>query len=101
MKSENRKVEVHSIQKHYRGKLFSFVSEDVTLPNGSRAEIHPGSTAVVPLLDENTVVMERQYRHAVEDYLLEIPAAPCSPENSLLIVPGGNLRRRPGIRREK
>lgn len=83
MKPSNRKVEVHSIQKHYQGRLFSFVSEDVTLPNGSRAEMamvrHPGSTAVVPLLDDDTVVMERQYRHAVGDYLLEIPAGTMEP----------------------
>lgn len=83
MKSAKRKAEVHSVQKHYRGKLFSFVSEDVTLPNGSRAEMavvrHPGSTAVVPLLDNDTVVMELQYRHAVGDYLLEIPAGTMEP----------------------
>ncbi len=83
MRTTNHEVKVHSIQKHYQGKLFSFVSEDVTLPNGSRAEMalvrHPGSTAVVPLLDDNTVVMERQYRHAIEGYLLEIPAGTMEP----------------------
>ena len=59
-------------KKFYR---FSFVSENVTLPNGSRTEMavvrHPGSIAVVPLLDDNTVVMELQHRHAVGEYLLE------------------------------
>ena len=83
MKPANRKAEVHRIQTHYQGKLFSFVSEDVTLPNGTRAEMavvrHPGSTAVVPLLDNDTVVMERQYRHALRDYLLEIPAGTMEP----------------------
>ena len=83
MKTTNFEAEVHSVQKHYQGKLFSFVSEDVTLPNGSRAEMavvrHPGSTAVVPLLDDNTVVMERQYRHAIKDYLLEVPAGTTEP----------------------
>jgi ADP-ribose pyrophosphatase len=78
MKSTEKKAEVHGIQKYYQGNIFSFVSEDVTLPNGSRTEMavvrHPGSTAVVPFLDDNTVVMERQYRHAVGEYLLEIPA---------------------------
>ena len=78
MKLTDKKAEVHRIQKHYQGHLFSFVSEDVTLPNGSRTEMamvrHPGSTAVVPLFDDNTVVMELQYRHAVGEYLLEIPA---------------------------
>lgn len=78
MKSSDKMAQVNNIKEHYRGQLFSFVSEDVTLPNGSRTEMavvrHPGSTAVVPLLDDNMVVMERQYRHAVGQYLLEIPA---------------------------
>jgi ADP-ribose pyrophosphatase len=62
----------------YRGRYFSFVAEDVTLPNGCRAEMamvrHPGSVGVVPLVDDGGVLMERQYRHCVRDYLLEIPA---------------------------
>jgi ADP-ribose pyrophosphatase len=76
--SDSKRAHVHKVRQHYRGPLFSFDSEDVTLPNGSRTELafvrHPGSTAVVPLFDDNTVLMERQYRHAVEDHLLEIPA---------------------------
>jgi ADP-ribose pyrophosphatase len=76
-------AQVHQVHQHYPGTLFSFVSEDVTLPNGSRTELgmvrHPGSTAVVPLFDDHTVLMERQYRHAVEDYLLEIPAGTMEP----------------------
>jgi len=71
------------VHRHYQGTLFSFDSEDVTLPNGSRTELamvrHPGSTAVVALFDDNTVLMERQYRHAVKDYLLEIPAGTMEP----------------------
>ena len=76
-------AQVHHVNQHYQGAFFSFVSEDVTLPNGSRTELamvrHPGSTAVVPLFDDNTVLMERQYRHAVNDYLLEIPAGTLEP----------------------
>ena len=76
-------AQVHRVHRHFKGKLFSFVSEDVTLPNGSRTELamvrHPGSTAVVPLFQDNTVLMERQYRHAVQDYLLEIPAGTMEP----------------------
>lgn len=83
MNSANQKVAVHNIQQHYQGKLFSFVSEDVTLPNGSRSEMamvrHPGSATVVPLLDNRMVVMERQYRHAIQDYLLEVPAGTMEP----------------------
>ena len=81
--SNQKYAQINKICKHYQGTIFSFESEDVTLPNGSRAEMavvrHPGSTAVVPLLDDNTVVMELQYRHAVGEYLLEIPAGTMEP----------------------
>ena len=72
----------------YTGRAFSFVTEDVTLPNGSRSEMafvrHPGSTAIVPLVDDNTVIMERQYRHPVRDYLFEIPAGTMDPGETAL-----------------
>ncbi len=83
MQSNEKKALVHRVQTHYQGQLFSFESEDVTLPNGSRTQMamvrHPGSTAVVPFLDDQTVVMERQYRHAVGQYLLEVPAGTLEP----------------------
>ena len=78
------KATVHRVNEVYKNKIFAFIAEDVTLPNDSRAEMafvrHPGSTAVVPLFDDNTVLMERQYRHAVEDYILEIPAGTLEPD---------------------
>jgi len=102
MKSTEVQTEVHKIQKHYQGQLFSFVSEDVTLPNGSRAEMavvrHPGSTAVVPLLDDNTVVMELQYRHAVGEYMLEIPAGTMEPGELPLSCARRELEEETGFR---
>lgn len=105
MKSSHQKAQVHKIQQHYRGALFSFVSEDVTLPNGSRTELamvrHPGSIAVVPLLDGTTVVMERQYRHAVKKYLLEIPAGTMEPGESPLACARRELEEETGYAAEQ
>lgn len=36
--------------------------------------VHPGSAVVVPVFDDHTVALVRQYRHAAGEYLLEIPA---------------------------
>jgi 8-oxo-dGTP pyrophosphatase MutT (NUDIX family) len=62
----------------YHGRSFAFITEDITLPNGNRTEHalvrHPGSTGIVPLREDGQVVMTMQYRHAVGEYLLEIPA---------------------------
>jgi len=71
-------AKIRQVHELYRGNAFSFVKEAITLPNGRDTEMamvrHPGSTAIVPLLDDNTVVMTFQYRHAIRDYILEIPA---------------------------
>jgi ADP-ribose pyrophosphatase len=99
-KSIQKNTQVHQVHQHYKGALFSFVSEDVTLPNGSRTELamvrHPGSTAVVPLFDDNTVLMERQYRHAVGEYLLEIPAGTTEPGELPLNCAGRELEEETG-----
>lgn len=35
---------------------------------------HPGSAAIVPIFDDNTIALVRQYRHPAVRYLLEVPA---------------------------
>ena len=77
------KAHVHRCDEIFRGRHFSFVTEDLTLPNGRRSEMamvrHPGSIGVVPLFDDGSVLMEHQYRHCIRDYLLEIPAGTLEP----------------------
>ena len=35
---------------------------------------HPGSAVIVPIFDDGTVALVRQYRHPAVRYLLEVPA---------------------------
>lgn len=35
---------------------------------------HPGAVVILPMLDDNTILLIRNYRHAVGQYLLELPA---------------------------
>ena len=62
----------------YKGKIIDLFLETVTLPNGTTTSLeiiaHPGAAAVVPMKDEQTVIMIRQYRHAVGGFIYEIPA---------------------------
>ena len=77
-------VKVHEITSLYNGKIFNVALEKVTLPNGvtkDREVIrHPGAAAMVPLLDDGNVVLVKQYRHAVNNYLWEIPAGTLEPD---------------------
>ena len=69
--------------KIYQGRIIDLSVETVTLPNGATAELelitHPGASAVVPMKDDETVIMIRQYRHAVGGYIYEIPAGKLDP----------------------
>lgn len=71
-------VTVHNVDKVYKGKIFDVAVERITLPNGMTKDRevvrHPGAAAMVPILDSGQVLLVKQYRHAVNRYLLEIPA---------------------------
>ena len=67
----------------YNGRVVKLDLERVTLPNGATVELeiirHPGAAAIVPMKDPGTVVLIRQYRHAVGGYIYEIPAGKLHP----------------------
>lgn len=67
----------------YKGRIVDLNLETVTLPNGVTVELevihHPGAAAVVPMKDAQTVILIRQYRHAVGGYIYEIPAGKLHP----------------------
>jgi ADP-ribose pyrophosphatase len=61
-----------------RGFHLTVDSEIAELPDGRRVSLdivrHPGASAVVPFLDEEEVLLIRQYRHAAGGTILEVPA---------------------------
>src|SRR5512143_1541502 len=67
----------------YKGRVVNLNLETVRLPNGAMVELeiihHPGAAAIVPMKDEETVLLIRQYRHAAGGYILEIPAGTLKP----------------------
>jgi ADP-ribose pyrophosphatase len=85
----------------YQGDLFSFQVETIILPNGKKTEMavvrHPGSTGIVPLHDDGTVTMTRQYRYPVDDYILEIPAGTMDPGESPRECAGRELEEETGL----
>ena len=67
----------------YTGKVLVLNIEQVPLPNGVTADLeiirHPGAAAVVPLKEDGTVVLIRQFRHAAGGFIYEIPAGKLHP----------------------
>jgi ADP-ribose pyrophosphatase len=103
--THRKKATVKKTSEVYRGRIFNFVTEALTLPNGRNTEIafirHPGSIAVVPLLEDHSVVMELQYRHPVGEYLFEIPAGTMEPGESPLECAQRELIEETGFRAQE
>lgn len=71
------KPELITSEEAFRGRVFS-VSADTLRERGKTfvrdVVKHPGSGCIVALYSDETIALVRQYRHAVGEYLLEIPA---------------------------
>jgi ADP-ribose pyrophosphatase len=67
----------------YTGQVVTLNIDTVKLPNGVTVDLevvrHPGAAAMVPMKDEITVIMIRQFRHAAGGFIYEIPAGKLHP----------------------
>lgn len=67
----------------YEGSLLKVKRDTVRLPNGresTREYIrHPGAVVVIPFVDEEHVIMVRQYRYPVQRLIVEFPAGKLDP----------------------
>lgn len=62
----------------FHGNFMHAVRDTVQLPDGGTATreyiLHPGAVAIIPMLDDGRLVLERQYRHPVGRVMIEFPA---------------------------
>jgi ADP-ribose pyrophosphatase len=86
----------------WRGRLLDVRRDTVRLPDGSTNTrefiVHPGAVAVVPLLPDGRLVMERQYRHPLGRVLLEFPAGKIDPGESTFVCAVRELAEETGYR---
>ncbi|GIV19231.1 MAG: ADP-ribose pyrophosphatase [Armatimonadota bacterium] len=94
--------EVLRSERVYEGRVVNLRVDTVRLPNGktSQREIveHRGAVAIVPLLDKETVLMIRQFRLAVNEELLEVPAGTLEPDEPPEVCAARELEEETGYR---
>jgi ADP-ribose pyrophosphatase len=85
-RSKRSKELILSSRTVYRGPVFWVTTDQVEEPGGVRARrdvIHHTGSVVVLAVDDSVsiprVLLERQYRHAANDYLWELPAGRIDP----------------------
>jgi ADP-ribose pyrophosphatase len=91
----------------YTGRIVDLDLDRVRFPDGSVGELellrHPGAAAVVPFLDaprdaDPRVVLIRQFRHAADGFIWEVPAGRLDPSESPETCAGRELEEETGMR---
>ena len=73
----------------WRGAFLDIRSDRVALPDGSETcreyVVHPGAVMIVPLLGNDRVIVERQWRYPMGRAMLEFPAGKLEPAEPPLV----------------
>lgn len=76
-------VDVVSSERVFEGKVFNVHRERVKLPHGPTATLdvvrHPAAAVILAVPEPGHIIMIRQYRHAVRQWLWEVPAGSVDP----------------------
>jgi ADP-ribose pyrophosphatase len=105
---KTKKARLVSSKVVYRGPVFTVTTDHVLEPGGItvRRDLihHSGSVVVLAVEDsgrEPLVLLERQYRHAAEDFLWELPAGRIDPGEQELEAAKRELIEETGYRASK
>ncbi len=89
----------------YGGIFLKMKRDKVSLPDGQEAVreylTHPGAVAIVALLDDGRVLLERQYRYPIAKTCIEIPAGKLDPNEDHLLCAQRELEEETGYSAKK
>jgi ADP-ribose pyrophosphatase len=105
-----RKPKLISSELSFKGRVFNVFSDTIEEPGGHRHVkdvIRHNGSVVMLAIDESTdpsdpeVILERQYRHAAGQYLIELPAGSRNPGEPPLAAAKRELIEETGYRAKK
>lgn len=82
-----REIELES-ELVYEGIFLKLRRDRARMPDGSERGreyvVHPGAAAMVPLMADDRILVERQFRYPLRDVFVEIPAGKIDPGETAL-----------------
>ncbi len=99
------RVKVVSSKTLYQGKVFGVQQDRVIEPGGMEVTrdivTHSGSVVLLPVLHDGRILMVRQYRHTVGDFLLELVAGRMEAGESPVVAAHRELAEETGYRAKR
>jgi len=89
----------------YGGIFLNMKRDRVSLPDGQEAVreylTHPGAVAILAILDDGRILLERQYRYPIAKVCMEIPAGKLDPNEEPLVCAQRELEEETGYSASK
>jgi ADP-ribose pyrophosphatase len=93
---------MRDVREVYRGRRFRIEERTLPVEGGDpqvkEVVVHPGAAVILPLLDDEHVVLVRNYRPALGETLLELPAGTLEPPESAAACAARELEEEAGYR---
>jgi ADP-ribose pyrophosphatase len=84
----------------YDGHFLKVQRDRVRLPDGNQSQReyirHPGAVVILPLFDDGSVLLERQFRYPLHDVFIEFPAGKIDPGEDPLVCAKRELQEETG-----
>jgi len=69
----------------HKGRIIDYYNDTIQIENEDKTVIfdfidHKGAAAMIPIDEDGKIIMVRQYRNAIDQYTLEIPAGSKNPD---------------------
>lgn len=88
----------------YKGSFLRVDKVKVELPDGNNAERdivrHPGACAIIPFIDDDTILLVKQFRVALNKLMYEIPAGKLEKGEDTLVCAERELEEETGYKCE-
>jgi ADP-ribose pyrophosphatase len=73
-------------ERKYAGRILDLIVDDIEFPDGSKGTreviLHPGSTVIVPMTADGSIILVHQYRHPLRAVITELPAGKLDPNEN-------------------
>ena len=84
----------------YAGHFLNVQRDQICLPDGKESVreyiVHPGAVVILPVFDDGSVLLERQFRYPLHQVFIELPAGKIDPGEDPLACAKRELREETG-----